>query len=191
MTVYHPMEQEMNGGRLFIHAKMDPYALVPAVTKVIRELATDQPVERAATLDDIRAEVLAPNAGQRAGVRRIRRRRAAHRGRRRGGRAGVLGERADARVRRAAGDRLDADAPADARPARRRRDRYRRHRRGRDRRACCSRGSSAASCPTCRCPGSLPIAGAAFVLVVAAIVASLTPAARASRVDVVCALRAE
>src|SRR3954465_2677591 len=60
MTVYHPMEQEMNGGRLFIHAKMDPYALVPPVTKGIRELANDQPVERAATLDDIRAEVLAP-----------------------------------------------------------------------------------------------------------------------------------
>ena len=40
---------------------MDPYALVPSVTKVIRELASDQPVERAATLDDIRAEVLAPN----------------------------------------------------------------------------------------------------------------------------------
>ena len=34
MTVYHPMEQEMNGGRLFIHAKVDPYTLVPAVTKV-------------------------------------------------------------------------------------------------------------------------------------------------------------
>src|SRR4051794_10570102 len=60
MTVYHPIGQEMSGGRLFIHAKMDPYALVPPVTKVIRELANDQPVERAATLDDIRAEVLAP-----------------------------------------------------------------------------------------------------------------------------------
>src|SRR5262249_55508999 len=60
MTVYHPMSQEMNGGRLFIHAKMDPYTLVPAVTKLIRELASDQPVERPATLDDIRAEVLAP-----------------------------------------------------------------------------------------------------------------------------------
>ena len=60
MTVYHPIEQEMSGGRLFIHAKMDPYALVPPVTKVIRDLANDQPVERAATLDDIRAEVLAP-----------------------------------------------------------------------------------------------------------------------------------
>ena len=62
MTVYHPMAQEMVlGGRLFIHAKVDPYTLVPAVTKVVRGLAADQPVERAATLDDIRAEVLAPN----------------------------------------------------------------------------------------------------------------------------------
>ena len=40
-------------------------------------------------------------------------------------------------------------------------------------------------------PGIVPIAGAATVLVVAAMVASLTPAARASRVDVVRALRAE
>jgi hypothetical protein len=46
---------------LFIHAKGDPYALVPSVTKIIQGLAADQPVERAATLDDIRAEVLAPN----------------------------------------------------------------------------------------------------------------------------------
>jgi putative ABC transport system permease protein len=61
MTVYHPMEQEMNGGRLFVHAKMDPYALVPSITKVIRNLASDQPVERAATLEDVRAEVLSPN----------------------------------------------------------------------------------------------------------------------------------
>src|SRR5207302_2258771 len=54
-------EQEFSGGRLFVHAKMDPYALVPTITKVIRELASDQPVERAATLDDVRAEVLAPS----------------------------------------------------------------------------------------------------------------------------------
>src|SRR5687767_6407096 len=60
MTVYHPMEQEMNGGRLFVHAKMDPYTLVPSISKVIRDLASDQPVERPATLDDIRAEVLSP-----------------------------------------------------------------------------------------------------------------------------------
>jgi putative ABC transport system permease protein len=40
---------------------MDPYALVPSITKVIRSLASDQPVERAATLEDVRAEVLSPN----------------------------------------------------------------------------------------------------------------------------------
>jgi hypothetical protein len=33
---------------------------VPAVTRVIRETLADQPVERAATLEDVRAEVLAP-----------------------------------------------------------------------------------------------------------------------------------
>ena len=40
-------------------------------------------------------------------------------------------------------------------------------------------------------PGVLPIAGAAVVLLAAAIVASLLPAARAARVDVMQALRAE
>ncbi len=61
MTVYHPMDQEMGGGRLFVHAQTDPYPLVPPITKIIRELSSEQPVEKAATLDDIRAEVLAPN----------------------------------------------------------------------------------------------------------------------------------
>ena len=61
MTVFHPMDQEIGGGRLFVHAKVDPYSLVPPITKIIRDLASDQPVERPATLDDVRAEVLAPN----------------------------------------------------------------------------------------------------------------------------------
>src|SRR4029450_529949 len=61
MTVYHPMSQEMNGGRLFIHAKLDPYTLVPSVTKVIRELASDQPVERAATPAPLRAKAPGPS----------------------------------------------------------------------------------------------------------------------------------
>jgi len=61
MTVYHPFEQEIGGGRLFVHARTDPYALVPPITRIIRDLASDQPVERAATLDDVRAEVLSPN----------------------------------------------------------------------------------------------------------------------------------
>jgi predicted permease len=61
MTVYHPFEQELGGGRLFVHARTDPYALVPIITRTVRELAADQPVERAATLDDVKAEVLAPD----------------------------------------------------------------------------------------------------------------------------------
>jgi ABC-type antimicrobial peptide transport system permease subunit len=42
-----------------------------------------------------------------------------------------------------------------------------------------------------RMPGALPVLGAAFVLVAAAVLASLMPAARASRVDVIQALRSE
>jgi putative ABC transport system permease protein len=60
MTVYHPFAQEIGGGRLFVHAAGDPYALVPSLTKVVRGLFADQPVERAATLDDVRADVMAP-----------------------------------------------------------------------------------------------------------------------------------
>ena len=61
MTVYQPFEQQIGGGRLFVHAQGDPYALVPMVTRIVRELASDQPVENAATLSDVRAEVLAPD----------------------------------------------------------------------------------------------------------------------------------
>ena len=60
LTVYHPFEQQLQGGRLFIHTRSDPYALAPIVTRTVRELAADQVIERAATLDDVRAEVLAP-----------------------------------------------------------------------------------------------------------------------------------
>jgi len=61
MLVYHPFEQEIGGGRLFVHARTDPYALVPTITRTVREMAVDQPVERASTLDDVRAEVLSPD----------------------------------------------------------------------------------------------------------------------------------
>ena len=62
MTVYHPLEQQdLWGGRLFIHTRADPYALVPPVTRIIREMSADQPIEGAATLEDVRAEVLAPD----------------------------------------------------------------------------------------------------------------------------------
>ena len=61
MSVYHPFEQAIGGGRLFVHAAGDPYALVSPITRIIREIEPEQPVERAATLGDVRAEVLAPN----------------------------------------------------------------------------------------------------------------------------------
>jgi putative ABC transport system permease protein len=71
LTVYHPFGQVPDnlsdngvglfGGRLFVHTHGDPYALVTPVTRVVRELSVDQPVEHAATLADIRAEVLTPD----------------------------------------------------------------------------------------------------------------------------------
>lgn len=60
LLIYQPFEQEVFGGRVFVHTHGDPYALVPEINKIIRGLASDQPAERAATLSDIRSEVLAP-----------------------------------------------------------------------------------------------------------------------------------
>jgi predicted permease len=60
MTVYNPFGQLPYGGRLFVHTSGDPYALVTPVTRIIRDLSADQPVEQAATLADVRAEVLGP-----------------------------------------------------------------------------------------------------------------------------------
>jgi len=61
MTVYQPSEQEWVQGRLFVRAKQDPYTLVPSITRTIHDIAADQPVEHASTLQDIRAEVLTPD----------------------------------------------------------------------------------------------------------------------------------
>ncbi len=62
LTIYQPFQQEgFFGGRLFVHAHGDPYALVTPITKLIRERSSDQPVEKAATLEDVRAEVLTPD----------------------------------------------------------------------------------------------------------------------------------
>src|SRR4029434_9486756 len=61
LSVYHPFEQEIGGGRLFVHTRSDPYALVAPITRIIRDLSAEQPVEKVATLEDVRAEVLAPN----------------------------------------------------------------------------------------------------------------------------------
>jgi hypothetical protein len=62
VSVYSPFEEgPIFGGRLFIHTGANPYTLVMPVTRVIREMSADQPVEHAATLEDIRAEVLTPD----------------------------------------------------------------------------------------------------------------------------------
>lgn len=71
LTIYHPFGQvpdklsdngvSIFGGRLFVHTRVDPYPLVTPVTRIVRELSVDQPVEHAATLQDIRAEVLTPD----------------------------------------------------------------------------------------------------------------------------------
>src|SRR5581483_1187252 len=62
MTIYQPFgQEEIWGGKLFVHSHVDPHPLISPVTRIIRDLAIDQPVEHAATLEDIRAEVLTPD----------------------------------------------------------------------------------------------------------------------------------
>jgi putative ABC transport system permease protein len=62
VTIYIPFEEgPIFGGRLFIHTSANPYSLVTPVTRLIRDMSVDQPVEHAATLEDVRAEVLTPD----------------------------------------------------------------------------------------------------------------------------------
>ena len=61
MTVYQPSDQDGFSGRLFVRAQGDPYALMPVLTTEIHHMSDNQPVERASTLDDVRAEVMAPD----------------------------------------------------------------------------------------------------------------------------------
>jgi putative ABC transport system permease protein len=190
VTVYHPMEQEFFQGRLFVHAKTDPYALVPPITKIIRGLAADQPVERAATLDDVRAEVLAPNRlnalvfGGFAGVALLI---AVV------GVAGVLAFSVSARTREFGVRLAIGSTPSSLLTS------------------ILAQGAIIAGAGVVAgivgglvlaqmiraylteitMPGALPLVGAGVILVSAAILASLMPAARASRVDVMQALRSE
>jgi predicted permease len=190
MTIYHPMEQEIGGGRLFIHASVDPYTLVPSIAKVIRGLASDQPVERAATLDDVRAEVLSPNrinalvfsgfAGVALAIAVV-------------GVAGVLAFSVSARTREF-GVRLAIGSTPSALLGRIVREG-----------AVIGVGGIVAGAigglalarvvgrfvTAIEIPGPVPMIAAAAVLVAAAILASLMPAARAARVDVISALRAD
>ncbi|MGH8196296.1 MAG: ADOP family duplicated permease [Woeseiaceae bacterium] len=190
LTVYHPMRQVGVPGRLFVHASGDPYALVPEVTRIIRAISADQPVERAATLEDVRAEVLAPDrlnafvisafAGVALLIAVV-------------GVAGVLAFSASARTREF-GVRLALGATP--------RDLLTRVLREGTLMVVIGIVAGAAGgyafavvaqsiVENVRLPGALPLLGAAAVLVGAGILASLMPAARASHVDVVEALGSE
>jgi putative ABC transport system permease protein len=190
LTIYHPVQQMRVAGRLFVHAAGDPYALVPAVTKIVHSMSANQPVERAATLEDVRTEVLAPerlNAFVLSGFAGVALLIAVV------GVAGVLAFSVSARTREF-GVRLAVGSSP--------------------RRLLMGvlmegvlivavgilagtagvyafAGVAASYLENVRLPGALTILAAAAVLVGAALLASLMPAARASRVDVLQALRAE
>ena len=190
LTIYQPVRQMGVAGRLFVRAAGDPYALVPAVTRVIREISADQPVERAATLEDVRAEVLSPerlNAFVFSGFAGIALLIAVV------GVAGVLAFSVSARTREF-GVRLAVGSAPRHLLARVLSEGVRIAAIGI---AAGAAGGYALARVAARffddvqLPGALPVLGAAAVLIGAAVVASLMPAARASRVDVLQALRSE
>ena len=61
VTIYQPIDQEWAGGRIFVRAHQDAYSLLPAITQTIRRMSNDQPIEKPTTLGDVRAEVLSPD----------------------------------------------------------------------------------------------------------------------------------
>ncbi len=190
MTVYLPWRQFGEPSRLFVRAAADPYALVPAVTRTLHDLSADQAVERPATLEDVRTQVLTPqrlNAFVFSAFGGIALLIAVV------GVAGVLAFSVGARTREF-GIRLAVGCePRQLRAS------------------VLGEGAAIAAAGilvgglggialawvasrlfgVAQMPGVLPIAGAAALLAAAAILASLLPAVRASRVDVIQALRSE
>jgi len=61
MMVYQPNDQEGWESRLLVRTQNDPYTLAPAITRTIHDISAEEPVEKASTLQDIRAEVLTPD----------------------------------------------------------------------------------------------------------------------------------
>jgi putative ABC transport system permease protein len=190
LTIYQPVRQIGVAGRLFVRAAGDPYALVPAVTRAIRQISPDQPVERAATLEDVRAEVLSPerlNAFVFSGFAAIALLIAVV------GVGGVLAFSVSARTREFGVRLAVGSAP--------RRILARVLLEGSVIAAIGIAAGTAGGYALARAagrfvgdvqlPGVLPLIGAAAVLFGAAVVASLMPAARAARVDVLQALRSE
>src|SRR5947209_2873150 len=191
LTVYSPFQQGLIlGGRVFIHTHTDPYALVTPVTRIIRNLSADQPIEHAATLDDVRAEVLTPdrlNTFVFGGFAAVALTIAVV------GVAGVLAFSVSGRIREF-GIRLALGSqPRDLL------------------RGVITEGAIIAAVGVLagailggaltrvagtylfdlKKPSALPLIASALVLLASAVVASLLPAARAARVDVMQALRTE
>ena len=192
VTVYSPFAEggSIFGGHLFIHSSVNPYSLVSPVTHIIREMSADQPVEHAATLADIRAEVLTPErlnsavfgvfAAVALAIAVV-------------GVAGVLAFSVSARTREFGirlalgsqpGNLLRGVVAEGAIMA------------GAGLLAGAAFGFAAARLAghyllEVQMPGALPVVLSAVVLVTIAVVASMVPAARAARVDVIQALRTE
>ena len=192
MTVYRPFDQEavIGGGRMFVHVRSNPYALVTPITRLMREMSADQPVEHAATLADIRAEVLSPdrlNAVVFGAFAIVALLIAVV------GVAGVLafsvsGRTREFGIRLAVGSQprrllLQVVAQGTTMAVT-----------GLAVGLACGfalaqlAGAYLADLKT---PGVLPVAGSALILLIAAVTASLIPAARAARIDVIQALRSE
>jgi predicted permease len=191
LTVYEPFGQgPLFGGRLFVHVRSDPYTLITPITRIIRNLSADQPVDRAATLEDVRAEVLTPdrlNAIVFGGFAMVALMIAVV------GVAGVLAFSVSARTREF-GIRLAIGSQP-------------RHLLARviaEGTAITALGIAAGlACGIAlqqlagtyfdkvRMPGMWVVIGAAGILLAAAVVASAWPAMRAARVDVIQALRAD
>jgi putative ABC transport system permease protein len=190
MTVYHPLQQMGVAGRMFVRASGDPYSLVKPITQIVHGLSINQPVERAATLEDVRGEVLAPerlNAFVFAGFAGVALLIAVV------GVAGVLAFGVSARTREF-GVRLAIGSTP-----------YLLLMKVLEEGAVIVSvgivagtafgylfaGVASSYFEQLRMPGLSSLLGAAAVLIGAAIAASLMPAARASRVDVLQALRSE
>jgi hypothetical protein len=190
MTVYTPYRGKSLPWRMFVRTAGDPHALVPAVTRILRELSPNQAVERPATLEDVRAEVLTPerlNTFVVSGFAGIALLIAVV------GVSGVLAFSVSARMRefgvrlaigsaprhllmRVLGEGASIVAIGIVAGA--------------------AGGYAVASLAAgyverVNLPGTVPVVAAAAVLATAAVVASLMPAARAARVDVLHALRSE
>ena len=190
VTVYHPFLQMPFAGRVFVQTAGDPYALVTPVTRIIREMSADQPVERAATLADVRAEVLAPerlNAFVISGFAGVALLIAVV------GVAGVLAFSVSARTREF-GVRLALGSTPRHLLARVLSEGARIAAIGIVAGAAGSLALgrvAAGYLENVHMPGALPVLGAAAILIGCAMIASLMPAARAAHVDAVQALRSE